>query len=135
MGPGAAGTAGPGLGEGRTPLVELRPGVWVKDESRNPTWSHKDRLNRCAVSAAVGTGAVGVVVASSGNHGASAAAFAARAGLAGMDRLGPVDGPVVCISTSGGFKDPVRKTAATDLATSVEWPEVQRTLKDAGLMF
>ncbi|GGO85389.1 hypothetical protein GCM10012280_19050 [Wenjunlia tyrosinilytica] len=73
--------AAPGLGEGGTPLMELEPGVFVKDESRNPTWSHKDRLNRCTVSAAVGVGAPGVVVASSGNHGASAAAFAARAGL------------------------------------------------------
>ncbi|MFJ5213232.1 pyridoxal-phosphate dependent enzyme [Streptomyces sp. NPDC088354] len=73
--------AAPGLGEGRTPLVDLGDGVLVKDESRNPTWSHKDRLNRCAVGAAVATGAPGVVVASSGNHGASAAAYAARAGL------------------------------------------------------
>lgn len=52
----------------------------VKDESRNPTWSHKDRLNRVTVSAALTEGAPGVVVASSGNHGASAA-YAARAGL------------------------------------------------------
>ncbi|OEV03696.1 threonine synthase [Streptomyces oceani] len=73
--------AAPGLGEGGTPLVRLADGVYVKDESRNPTWSHKDRLNRCTVSAALGVGAPGVVVASSGNHGASAAAYAARAGL------------------------------------------------------
>ncbi|MEU5049660.1 pyridoxal-phosphate dependent enzyme [Streptomyces sp. NPDC021096] len=71
----------PGLGEGHTPLVDLGGGVYVKDESRNPTWSHKDRLNRCTVSAAVRMGAPGIVVSSSGNHGASAAAFAARAGL------------------------------------------------------
>ncbi|MDR8407347.1 pyridoxal-phosphate dependent enzyme [Nonomuraea sp. 3-1Str] len=73
----------PTLGEGGTPLLELDglPGVHLKDESRNPTWSHKDRLNRVAVSAAVGAGAPGVVVSSSGNHGASAAAYAARAGL------------------------------------------------------
>ncbi|EPH45364.1 pyridoxal-phosphate dependent enzyme [Streptomyces aurantiacus] len=71
----------PGLAEGGTPLLPLEDGVWLKDESRNPTWSHKDRLNRVAVSAAAGAGAAGVVVASSGNHGASAAAFAARAGL------------------------------------------------------
>ncbi|MEQ4725293.1 pyridoxal-phosphate dependent enzyme [Nonomuraea sp. B19D2] len=70
----------PTLGEGGTPLVEF-DGIFVKDESRNPTWSHKDRLNRVAVSAAVASGAPGVVVASSGNHGASAAAYAARAGL------------------------------------------------------
>ncbi|MGO4759735.1 threonine synthase, partial [Streptomyces sp. 2MCAF27] len=41
--------AAPGLGEGNTPLVQLPDGVYVKDESRNPTWSHKDRLNRVAV--------------------------------------------------------------------------------------
>ncbi|MEV4076024.1 pyridoxal-phosphate dependent enzyme [Nonomuraea fuscirosea] len=70
----------PTLGEGGTPLVEFGD-VHIKDESRNPTWSHKDRLNRVAVSAAVAAGAPGVVVASSGNHGASAAAYAARAGL------------------------------------------------------
>jgi threonine synthase len=82
----------PGLSmaEGGTPLLSApRLAEWaafsgelvLKDESRNPTWSHKDRLNLCAVSAAVATGAPGVVVASSGNHGASAAAYAARAGL------------------------------------------------------
>lgn len=71
----------PGLGEGGTPLVAFGDGLWIKDESRNPTWSHKDRINRVTVSAAVGAGAEGVVVASSGNHGASAAAYAARAGL------------------------------------------------------
>lgn len=78
-----------GLGEGHTPLVELPSisdwldldRVFVKDESRNPTWSHKDRLNRCVVSAAVRTDARGLVVSSSGNHGASTAAYAARAGL------------------------------------------------------
>ncbi|MFC4060067.1 pyridoxal-phosphate dependent enzyme [Planomonospora corallina] len=71
----------PTLGEGGTPLIEIGDGAYLKDESRNPTWSHKDRLNRCTVSAAVRMDAPGVVVASSGNHGASAAAFAARAGL------------------------------------------------------
>lgn len=81
---------GAGLGEGATPLIAApRLAAWaghdgefyVKDEGRNPTWSHKDRLNRCAVSAAALSGAPGIVVASSGNHGASAAAYAARAGL------------------------------------------------------
>ncbi|MGW0735214.1 threonine synthase [Streptomyces sp. NPDC002851] len=73
--------AAPGLGEGGTALVPVGDGVWIKDESRNPTWSHKDRLNRVTVSAAVHMGVKGVAVASSGNHGASAAAYAARAGL------------------------------------------------------
>ena len=81
----------PGLamGEGGTPLVASNEinrwagadRILIKDESRNPTWSHKDRLNLRTVSAAVLSGAPGVAVASSGNHGASAAAYAARAGL------------------------------------------------------
>jgi threonine synthase len=77
-------------GEGATPLVEtpalvewagLDGPLYVKDESANPTWSQKDRLNRLTVSAAVEVGAEGVVASSSGNHGAAAAAYAARAGL------------------------------------------------------
>ncbi len=82
----------PGLsmGEGGTPLVAaprladwagFEGEVFIKDESRNPTGSHKDRLNLCTVSAATLVGAPGVTVASSGNHGAAAAAYAARAGL------------------------------------------------------
>jgi threonine synthase len=82
--------AGLSLAEGGTPLHDsaaitdwagLASPVLTKDETRNPTWSHKDRLNVCTVSAAVASGAPGVVVSSSGNHGASAAAYAARAKL------------------------------------------------------
>jgi threonine synthase len=78
------------LGEGGTPLVPadhlapllgLSSPFYLKDESRNPTWSHKDRLNLCAVSAVRVAGGRGIAVASSGNHGVSAAAYAARAGL------------------------------------------------------
>lgn len=82
----------PGLsmGEGGTPLVAMPKlaewagfdgELYIKDESRNPTGSHKDRLNLCTVSAAVAVGAPGITVASSGNHGAAAAAYASRAGL------------------------------------------------------
>jgi len=78
------------LGAGGTPLIQTPSlaeslyfdgEVYLKDESQNPTWSHKDRLNYCAVSAALETDAPGIVVASSGNHGSAAAAHAARAGL------------------------------------------------------
>jgi threonine synthase len=79
------------MGEGGTPLVRLPEhafshdlDLYVKDESRNPTWSHKDRLNLAVVSAAVNVGARGVVAASSGNHGGAAAAYSARAGLPGV---------------------------------------------------
>lgn len=73
------------LAEGGTPLLPLprvaaRVGVaavWLKDETRNPTWSYKDRLAAVAVTQAVGAGATGVVVSSTGNHGAAIAAYAA----------------------------------------------------------
>ncbi len=76
------------LGEGATPLV-LAPAlservgaeVWCKLEGLNPTGSFKDRGMTCAVSAAVREGAQAIVCASTGNTAASAAAYAARAGL------------------------------------------------------
>ena len=78
------------LGEGSTPLVlaervSERAGaeVWLKLEGANPTGSFKDRGMTCAVSAAVRDGAEAVVCASTGNTAASAAAYAARAGLRG----------------------------------------------------
>lgn len=78
------------LGEGGTAMIASQRmarwvgvdgPIWLKDESRNPTWSHKDRLNYCIISTAVANGARGIAVASTGNHGASAAAYARRAGL------------------------------------------------------
>jgi threonine synthase len=77
------------LGEGRTPLVHAerlseRTGcdLWLKCEGSNPTGSFKDRGMTVAVSKAVEEGAQAVVCASTGNTAASAAAYAARAGLA-----------------------------------------------------
>jgi threonine synthase len=117
----------PGLGEGGTPLVELEPGVHIKDESRNPTWSHKDRLNRCTVSAALDAGAPGVVVASSGNHGASAAAFAARAGLRCVVLTGTGTPPAV-----DAF---LHAYGAVVLRVPVErrWPLMRRIVERTGL--
>lgn len=77
------------LGEGHTPLIEVpqvaaelgAEQVWIKDESRNPTWTFKDRNAAVTVSMARQFGAEAVVVSTSGNHGASVAAYAARAGL------------------------------------------------------
>jgi threonine synthase len=78
------------LGEGDTPLVEApslsrRTGceVWLKLEGANPTGSFKDRGMTVAVSAAIQEGAEAVICASTGNTAASAAAYAARAGLRG----------------------------------------------------
>lgn len=77
------------LGEGGTPLVHLErlgrrlglPRLYAKDESHNPTWSYKDRLCSTAVTHAVEAGARVITISSTGNHGASTAAYAARAGL------------------------------------------------------
>jgi threonine synthase len=78
------------MGEGGTPLIpaphlsELTGcHVHLKLEGANPTGSFKDRGMTVAVSAAVQEGAEAVVCASTGNTAASAAAYAARAGLRG----------------------------------------------------
>jgi threonine synthase len=76
------------MGEGSTPLIyaprlsnRLGVEVWLKLESMNPTGSFKDRGMTVAVSKAVADGAQAVICASTGNTAASAAAYAARAGL------------------------------------------------------
>ena len=78
------------LNEGSTPLVEApviseRVGarVYLKLEGANPTGSFKDRGMTVAVSRAAGRGAEAVICASTGNTAASAAAYAARAGMRG----------------------------------------------------
>jgi len=73
------------LGEGNTPLLPAPAlglgDVWIKDESRNPTWSFKDRLASSALTMARRFGAKVIASSSSGNAGAAAAAYAAKAGL------------------------------------------------------
>ena len=72
------------LCEGGTPLlpIDTGPGLfYVKDETRNPTWSFKDRLCSAAVSKAKELKAHTVTIASTGNHGASTAAYAARGNM------------------------------------------------------
>lgn len=81
---------GVSLGEGGSPLHRLdRAAAHIgianllgKDETRNPTWSFKDRLACMAVSAAKRMGAQVIVSSSTGNAGAAVAAYAAKAGLA-----------------------------------------------------
>ena len=76
------------LGEGGTPLVaapalDRRTGarVMLKVEGQNPTGSFKDRGMTTAMSAALHHGAKAVICASTGNTSASAAAYAAAAGV------------------------------------------------------
>lgn len=72
------------LGEGGTPLIGLTniPGKpWIKFEGLNPTGSFKDRGMTVGISLARDHGATRIIVASTGNTAASAAAYSARAGL------------------------------------------------------
>ncbi len=86
--PVTAGTPVVTLLEGNTPLVpaprlgeRLGVDLYLKFEGLNPTGSFKDRGMTVAVSKAVEAGAKAVICASTGNTSASAAAYAARAGI------------------------------------------------------
>jgi len=77
------------LNEGNTPLIESRNlkdvtgncNLYFKYEGANPTGSFKDRGMTAAITKAVNDGSKSVICASTGNTSASAAAYAARAGL------------------------------------------------------
>jgi threonine synthase len=78
------------LCEGNTPLIRLNnvprlvnkdADIYVKFEGLNPTGSFKDRGMTMAVTKAVEAGSRAIICASTGNTSASAAAYAARAGI------------------------------------------------------
>src|SRR5881275_2951261 len=78
------------LNPGMTPLVRadrlaeelgITGGLWVKDDSANPTHSFKDRVVSMAASAAKGLGYRKIAAASTGNLANSVAAHAARVGI------------------------------------------------------
>jgi len=114
--------------EGGTPLIpatrlasELAEGLdlWIKYEGLNPTGSFKDRGMTAAISEAVGRGAQTVICASTGNTAASAAAYAARAGMKcivlipqGKVALGKLAGAIaygaLVVQIEGSFDDALR---------------------------
>lgn len=116
------------LNEGNTPLVPApRLASWIgidaelhlKLESQNPTGSFKDRGMTAAMTQAVSDGAEAVVCASTGNTAASAAAYAARAGLKcivlipeGNVALGKLAGAIAygakVVQIQGSFDDGLR---------------------------
>jgi threonine synthase len=118
------------LGEGDTPLVHaprlsgrLGLELHLKVEGANPTGSFKDRGMAVAVAKAVEGGARGVVCASTGNTAASAAAYAARAGLEALilHPAGAVAGPKLAqarisganiVAIDGRFDDALRACLA-----------------------
>ena len=127
------------LGEGGTPLLpapvlSARTGceVHLKIEGANPTGSFKDRGMTVAVSAAAGAGATTVICASTGNTSASAAAYAARAGLScgvlvpqGKIALGKLAQALLhgarLLQVDGGFDDCLElvRKLATDYPVSL----------------
>jgi threonine synthase len=112
------------LGEGSTPLVRAeriseRLGVelWFKFEGMNPTGSFKDRGMVVAVAKALEEGAQGIVCASTGNTAASAAAYAARAGV-----------PAVVLTPAGAIAAPKQAQAR---AVGARVLEVRGTFDEA----
>ena len=77
------------LGEGNTPLIRAKRlgeklgiiNLYLKDETRNPTASFKDRAMAVGIAKAVELGKRDVAIASSGNAAASLAAYSAAAGI------------------------------------------------------
>lgn len=77
------------LGEGGTPLIKAArlgeklglSNLYLKDDTRNPTGSFKDRAMAVGVAKAVEKGVRSVVTASSGNAAAALSAYSAKAGL------------------------------------------------------
>jgi len=123
------------LGEGSTPLFKLPRfnglpegvGLWAKDESLNPTLSYKDRFMAAAMSRALHERARIVAASSSGNGGASAAAYAAQAGLR-----------CVIFATSGIPQPPrrfIESVGATLIAlpgASARWDLLEATVEEWG---
>lgn len=72
------------LGEGLTPLLRENWNgyeIWIKNESAEPTGSFKDRGIALSINDAMRRGCIHIAEDSSGNAGASTAAYAARAGI------------------------------------------------------
>lgn len=137
--------------EGNTPLIHSPrlaewacPGadLWIKFEGLNPTGSFKDRGMTAAMTQAKHDGAQTVICASTGNTAASAAAYAARAGMRcvvvipeGKVALGKLAGAIAygghVIQIRGSFDDGLRlvraisETSPITLVNSVNPARVQ----------
>ena len=106
------------LGEGATPLLRARTDLpldlWIKDETRNPTGSHKDRALAVAITAAKARGVRRSAVVSAGSTGLAHAAYCARAGIESFVVMGSdtASGRAALIAALGGR--PVRVSAPID---------------------
>lgn len=125
------------LGEGATPLHKAErlakavglTNLYLKDETRNPTNSYRDRAASFLTSNAIDQGFKALVCASNGNMGASLAAYAAKAGLichvvvpkiVDVGKLAQMIAYDAVIEESGDIvDDSIRKAA--DLAKETGW--------------
>ena len=122
------------LEEGGTPVLDCprlaeRAGLrrlLLKDESRNPTWAHKDRAMAVGISDAIARGATAVTISSSGNAAISAAAYAARAGLRCIVFLSD-NAPLISRSV-------VQRYGAIAVATSIvgRWELMEQGVREFG---
>ena len=123
------------LEEGGTPLVHCHalgdrlgvPNLYLKDESRNPTGSFKDRLAVVALAMTGRFGAETVGVSSTGNAGAAAAAYSAKQGL-----------PCVVLTVAGAASamvTQIRSFGAMTVATEKKedrWTLLQAAIRELG---
>jgi threonine synthase len=107
------------LGEGWTPVVQVRDRVWIKDEARNPTGSFKARGLAMAVSLARAFGATTLSAPSAGNAAGALAAYGARAGIPVIVAM-PKDTPRGCISECETYGADVKLVDGT-IADAGKW--------------
>jgi threonine synthase len=108
------------LGEGGTPLLPLAGigaelglgGLWIKEESPNPTQSFKARGLALAVNGALAFGRTAIALPSAGNAGSAAAAYAAAAGLRCRITV-PDDTPEAFILEQQAFGAEVKRVPGT----------------------
>ncbi len=131
------------LAEGLTPLIRAKnlgskiglKNLYIKDETRNPTGSFKDRPTSIAISKALELGIKTVILASSGNAATSAAAYAAKGNLECILCI-PEDTPVEKVTQAriygaqinkiqGNYSNSYKK--ALEYAIKNEWFNVTST--------
>ncbi len=107
------------LGEGWTPMTEVEEGVFVKDESMNPTTSFKDRGMSMAVSAAKALGARRVVAPSAGNAAVALSAYGREANLPVLVAM-PSDTPLSIVMRCGELQADVQLVEG-DISFAGRW--------------
>jgi threonine synthase len=109
------------LGEGLTPLLQTKSGLYIKDESKNPTRSFKSRGMAAAVSMARKLGARSLAAPTAGNAGAALSAYGARAGLPVFVAM-PKDTPQSIVDECRGYGAQVElvEGVITDAAKRVQ---------------